>query len=176
MSLGDIARSVRRTQTVQKSVVVLQAKPIVVSNQMAVVQGQNQNGQVQGQNGQEQTQNGPELQSNGHSNNGSGVLSAESIQPAQNVSSQEIDVKPKLIKNLIIADEKPSSSSQIYRGTSISRIAQNLGGKANFSLHHSESITWKECKALKSQANRHFCMKFQMFCVQDKCPKKYMEA
>lgn len=73
-------------------------------------------------------------------------------------------------KNLTVLSSRGSS-------TSVNAIASELGSaKTTSSPLPFDQRKWQDCKSRKEKNGAHFCQKFMMRCVQDKCPKKFIDV
>ena len=62
-----------------------------------------------------------------------------------------------------------------YRGTSINKIAQQMGAVHKYTPESTAGVTWEQCACRKEESNVSLCTKFLAKCAMDKCPKKYIE-
>ena len=69
-----------------------------------------------------------------------------------------------------------SSGSQ-SRGTSITGIAQELTVSKTYANSGGAELSWQNCKCkVAAGADRYLCRKFNIVCVKEKCPTKFIEA
>jgi hypothetical protein len=90
------------------------------------------------------------------------------------VQSQAPKPTPSIIgpKTIPVAT-RPARSD--YRGTSINKIAQQMGAVNKYTPESTAGVTWEQCACRKEEANVSLCTKFLAKCAMDKCPKKYIE-
>lgn len=78
----------------------------------------------------------------------------------------------------IVTGKNYSATSTVPRSnsTSVRSIAGGLESSSKaISFVPEEEKTWQQCKSRKEKSRMHFCQKFLMKCVMDKCPKKFIE-
>lgn len=94
-----------------------------------------------------------------------------SVQNSQGTVAVERKVLP-----IIEAPSSPVQRSSGYsRGTSITGIARGIESSSSVANVPGAVVSWEKCKCLKRSGEKLFCTKFMGLCVQDKCPKKYIE-
>ncbi len=76
----------------------------------------------------------------------------------------------------IVAGKNFSPIASLNSSTSVNAIAGQIASSTK-TLNTIPQIerTWEKCKCLKQRETTALCQKFQMKCVKDKCPQKFME-
>lgn len=71
-----------------------------------------------------------------------------------------------------------SVSSTSVGSTSITGIAQAMSGPKTYAHAAGAEVTWQNCKCKVSTGNneRYLCRKFNIVCVKEKCPSKFIEV
>lgn len=114
----------------------------------------------------------------------SSIYKAVKSQPVKVRTIQQVLQENPEKKNLFIdADVVPGknfsvSSTDRTNSTSIMGIAKQIessniasGAPGLPTIQR----TWENCKSKKEKSGIYFCQKFQMKCVKEKCPSKFME-
>jgi hypothetical protein len=62
-------------------------------------------------------------------------------------------------------------------GTSITAIAQEMTVSKTHSNSGSAEVSWQNCKCkVTAGADRYLCRKFNIVCVKEKCPTKFIDV
>ena len=77
--------------------------------------------------------------------------------------------------SIIEAAEAPIKKTSYGSGTSVTAILREIELSTSVSNLPLSEVSWEKCKCLKRAGEKLFCTKFVRLCVQDKCPKKYIE-
>ena len=97
------------------------------------------------------------------------VYQPQTVQAPAPVQAQEV-------RPIIVAEEVETEKQQGYRGTSINKIAQQMGSVKKYTPSGVSGLNWENCKCLKRDGGKLFCLKFIAYCVKEKCPSKYIEV
>ena len=122
------------------------------------------------------------------------------VRRVQDMALESIKYAPNPNRGMIIGDDKPRAvvqplkqspqgngavisnnsaySSQSGIGsTSITGIAQAMSGPKTFAHEAGAEVSWQNCKCkVAAGTDRYLCRKFNIVCVKEKCPSKFIEV
>jgi len=120
------------------------------------------------------------------------------IRRVQDMALESTKYAPNPNRGMIIGDDQPrkvvqatqavqqvtqnngathSVSSAGIGGTSITGIAHELSSAKTYAHSAGADVSWQNCKCkVAAGTDRYLCRKFNIVCVKEKCPTKFIEV